>query len=131
MGDPVMGNTAPMDSRATRASKEWVQDILNAIARARIADKRMRLAKSLADDAGFGIAYEAILLNRIVIAEAVRQLPTQVRDQAPAIPWDELAALRDVISHPDQRVIPETVNRPFEEDLGATESALRRLMMTL
>ena len=131
MGDPAMGNTERMDSGATRTSTEWLQDILNAIARARIADKRMRLAKSLADDVGFGIAYEAILFNRIIIAEAVHRLPAQVRDQAPAIPWDELAALRDVIGQPDQRVIPAGVDGPFEEDLGALESPIRRLMTQL
>jgi uncharacterized protein with HEPN domain len=58
----------------TRTVDERLNDILEAISHARIADKRLRLADSLGDEAGVQIAFESILHNLFVIGEAVKAL---------------------------------------------------------
>ena len=42
---------------------------------------------------------DAILLNLYVIGEAVKKLPTDLRERYPDIAWREIAGLRDVIAH--------------------------------
>lgn len=112
----------------TRSTQERLQDILDAIARARAADKRMRLGESLGDEVGVQIAFQAILHNLFVIGEAVKAMPADVLDREPATPWNEIAAMRDVIGHRYHRVVPAIIHRTVESDLGPLESAVRRLM---
>ncbi|MFM9134735.1 MAG: DUF86 domain-containing protein [bacterium] len=112
----------------SRSVHERLQDILHAINRARIADKRMRLAQSLADDVGLQIAFEAILHNLFVIGEAVKSLPPEMLAEDPELPWNEIAAMRDVIGHRYHRIVPDIVHRTVEEDLVPLEAAVRRLL---
>ena len=50
----------------TRNVNERLGDILEGIARARVADQRMRLAETQGDETGVQIAFEAILHNPFV-----------------------------------------------------------------
>jgi uncharacterized protein with HEPN domain len=104
-----------------------MQDILDAIARARLADRRMRLAESLVDEAGVQIAFQAILYNRIVIGEAVKAIPAEILERDPDTPWAEFAAMPGVLSPNFFRIEPESVHRAVEEDLGPLDLAVRRL----
>jgi uncharacterized protein with HEPN domain len=54
------------------------------------------------DKAGFRSderTYDAVLRNREVIGEAVKNLPEDARNRAPAIEWKKIAGLRDIIAH--------------------------------
>jgi uncharacterized protein with HEPN domain len=111
----------------TRSVDERLDDILAAIARARVADKRLRLAESLGDDTGLQLAFQAILYNQSVIGEAVSALPAEILEQDPQTPWSEIAAMRDVVGQPYHRIISATIHRTVEVDLGSLEIAVRRL----
>ena len=41
--------------------------------------------------------YEAVLFNLLIIGEAVKNLPDEIRQTAPQIEWRKIAGLRDVI----------------------------------
>jgi uncharacterized protein with HEPN domain len=41
----------------------------------------------------------AVVRNLEVIGEAVKNVPTEVRDRHPAIPWQRIAGLRDILIH--------------------------------
>ena len=103
------------------------QDILDAIARVWVADRRMRLGESLGDDVGVQVAVQAILHNLVVISEAVEAIPAEILGQAPQTPWTDIAAMRDVVGGPYQRVDPATLRRAVDDDLGPLELAVRRL----
>jgi uncharacterized protein with HEPN domain len=104
-----------------------MNDSLDAIARARVADKRLRLAESLGDEVGVQIAFQAILHNLFVIGEAVKAIPAEILERDPATPWSEIAALRDVIGHHYHRIVPDIIHRTVEADLGPLDAAVRRL----
>lgn len=70
----------------TRTAEECFTDILTAISRARVADRRLRLADSLGDEEGVQIAYDAFLLNLHVIGEAVTALPPTILERDPSTP---------------------------------------------
>jgi uncharacterized protein with HEPN domain len=105
-----------------------LQDILDAIARARVADKRMRLGESLGDDVGVQIAYQAILHNLTVIVEAASAVPAEIVERDSETPWGEFAAMGDVLGRNYQRIDSAEVHRTVEEDLGELEKAVHRLI---
>lgn len=111
----------------TRSTEDRLNDILTAIRRARVADKRLQLGESLGDEAGMQIAFDAILHNLFIIGEAVKALPPTVLDQAPEMPWSEIASMRDVIGHHYHRIVPAIIHRTVEADLGPLEDAVKRL----
>ena len=55
----------------------------------------------LARDAVFAdsMRFEAILFNLHVIGEAVKQLPLELKEEYPQVPWREVAGLRDIVAH--------------------------------
>ena len=115
----------------SRTPSERLQDILDAIARARVADDRMAKAESTGDDEGIQVAFEAILHNLFVVGEAVKAIPSSILESAPETPWSDIAALRDVIGHHYHRIVPEIIHRTVQVDLGPLESTSRRLLESL
>ncbi len=105
-----------------------VQAILAAIARARVADKRMRLGESLGDDVGVQIAHQAILHNLTVIVEAAQALPPEVLQRDSATPWGEFAAMGDALGRNYYVIDTDEVHRTVEVDLRELERAVDRLI---
>jgi uncharacterized protein with HEPN domain len=107
--------------------EERMGRILDAIARAKVADRRLRLAQSLVDDIGVQLAYQAILHNLDVIAEAVQSIPAEILERDPGTPWGEIVALPDAIGHGYLRIAPEAIHRMVETQLVPLDVAVRRL----
>jgi uncharacterized protein with HEPN domain len=104
-----------------------VDDILDAIAQIRVADKRMRLGESLGDDVGVQMAYQAILYNLFVIAGAIRAIPNEILSRDPLTPWSEFVSLPDSIGPGYQATVPTVVHQTIQDKLGPLEIAVRRL----
>ncbi len=41
----------------------------------------------------------AVVRNLEVIGEAIKNVPSEVRDQHPQVPWERIAGLRDILIH--------------------------------
>lgn len=112
----------------TRTSHERLNDVLEAIKRARLADGRMRIAEAADDEVGVQVAFEAILHNLFVIGEAVKAIPAELLEKDPDTPWSDIAAMRDVIGHHYHRVVPAIIHRTVDDDLGPLEASIRQLI---
>ncbi|MBC8044191.1 MAG: DUF86 domain-containing protein [Rhizobacter sp.] len=44
-------------------------------------------------------AFDAVMMNFIVIGESAKKIPQSVRDKSPEILWREMAGLRDLTAH--------------------------------
>jgi uncharacterized protein with HEPN domain len=55
----------------------------------------MNFEQFVADDRTF----DAVVRNLQIIGEAVKNVPTDVRDSNPEIEWRKIAGLRDVLAH--------------------------------
>lgn len=55
--------------------------------------------RSSAEFAADGRTQDAVIRNLEVIGEAVKKLPDDIRQRAPAVEWRKIAGLRDILIH--------------------------------
>ena len=63
--------------------------------------KILTYADGLTRDSFFdqGIAYDAIVRHIFIIGEATKQIPREIKEQFPDMPWRSMARMRDVLAH--------------------------------
>lgn len=71
---------------------------------------------------------DAIIRKLEVIGEAVKQLSDETRLQQPAIPWRQIAGMRDHLTHAYFGVDLGLVWRVIERDLAALDVAVTALL---
>jgi uncharacterized protein with HEPN domain len=105
----------------TRSSDDRVDDILDAIARAR------RYAPSLdsRDEQTAAMAYDAVLRTFAVIGEAAKALPATFKEAHVEVPWASIAGLRNIVVHEYFRIDSSVIRDVLDVHLGVLESALR------
>jgi uncharacterized protein with HEPN domain len=99
---------------------QHVLDALERIQRYTVDGREAFLASSLVSD--------AVVRNLEVVGEAVKQLPPEVRDLAPEVPWRRIAGMRDVLIHEYFGVDLEVVWRVVEVELPLLRDAVRRVL---
>ncbi len=45
------------------------------------------------------LTFDAVVFNLQIIDEAVKNIPSEIRDRYPQIEWRKIAGLRDIIAH--------------------------------
>lgn len=99
-------------------SRDWslrLEDIETA------CDKIIRHSHGLTQDEVFAdeLRLDGILLNLHVIGEAVKHLPTDLRERHPDVPWRRIAGMRDFVAHlyfaVDLDIVWDTVTRDVPE----------------
>lgn len=65
-----------------------------------------------------GLVYDAVRVRLIEIGEAVKGIDRSLSDEAPAVPWKEIARMRDHLAHryfdTDHAIVQDVV----DNDLG-------------
>ncbi|WP_394555075.1 DUF86 domain-containing protein [Agromyces sp. MMS24-JH15] len=57
------------------------------------------IAEYAAADDERGLVFDAMRIRLVEIGEAVKDLDPATRELAPGIPWDEIARMRDLLTH--------------------------------
>lgn len=78
-----------------RDYRVYLEDVLGAISKIRRYTLGMSRESFAADDE----TINAVVRNREVIGEAVKQLPPNLRALHPGIEWQKIAGLRDILIH--------------------------------
>ncbi len=73
----------------------YLEDIAASSAKIQRYTLNMTFEGFVADDR----TYDAVVRNLQIIGEAVKQVPSDVRAQYPAIEWRKIAGLRDILAH--------------------------------
>lgn len=107
--------------------RDWrdrVQDILDAIAEIQIFTHGMDFDSFSAD----AKTLKAVELNLIVIGEAANQIPGDIEEAHPHIPWSLMRAMRNRLVHVyfsvDERLLWDTI----QNDLPVLFSSLQSLL---
>jgi uncharacterized protein with HEPN domain len=74
---------------------------------------------------------DAVVRNLEIIGEAARQIPSEVRERYPEVPWRRVIGLRNVVVHEYFAVDVEIVWTVVRRSLPELKEALRRMMAEL
>ena len=75
-----------------------------------------------------GLVYDAVRVRLIEIGEAVKGIDPDLLDEAPGVPWKEIARMRDHLAHryfdTDHAIVQDVV----DNDLGQLADAVQSLI---
>jgi uncharacterized protein with HEPN domain len=74
---------------------------------------------------------DALLWNFTVLGEAAAQLPTELKDEHPGVPWSQPARLRNRIVHGYWSIDLEILHTTAQEQLPGFAADLRRVLVAL
>ena len=107
----------------TRSFSQRVEEILVCINRIKINEQYLSEAEAIGNSELFDMAFDAILMNLLVIGENVKASFDQFTQDYPSIPWASIAKLRDRIAHHyhhvDSREIQAAIDEPLQQLLNA------------
>jgi uncharacterized protein with HEPN domain len=72
--------------------------------------------------------HDALLFQFVVVGEAVKHLSEETRALAPEVPWRDVAALRDLITHEYFRISIERILQIVDRDLPVLQEVVARLL---
>lgn len=100
----------------TRDISVFIDDVFAAIDKIEKYVSGIKNKKELRDD---NKAYDAVMMNFIVIGEAVKNIYEEVREHRPDIEWKEIMAMRNILVHEywgiDESVVWNTVTKDLPE----------------
>ena len=107
--------------------RDWtlrVQDILEAIEKIQLYT-RDATQESLRVDAR---TVDAVVRNLTVIGEATRHVPSEIQQRYPAIPWDDMRDMRNVVVHEYFRISYPILWRTIQSNLPPLVEQLNELL---
>jgi uncharacterized protein with HEPN domain len=107
-----------------RNVKLYLEDIDNAISSITAYSRDM----SFTVFSGDRKTREAVILNFIILGEAIKKLPPAIIAEYPDIPWKEFAGMRDRLVHDYFQVDAEIVWETIRQDLPLLSTAIKDLL---
>ncbi|GAB4504910.1 MAG: DUF86 domain-containing protein [Anaerolineales bacterium] len=107
--------------------RDWrdrVRDILEAIAEIQKFTRGMDFESFKEDE----VVVRAVEMNFIIIGEAASQIPEEVEDKYPAIPWSLMRAMRNRIVHVYFKIDEKLMWNTIQNDLPPLISKLEKLL---
>ncbi len=108
-------------------SREWkirITDILQAIKEILELTEGMTAAQFSQDTR----TVKAVLYNFAVIGEAACHVPVEVREAWPAVPWQEMGDMRNVVIHEYFGVDPEILWETIRQELSPLTPQLEEIL---
>lgn len=107
--------------------KDWrvrIEDMLEALQRIREYCRGLTADGFAADNR----TIDAVVRNLEIIGEAARQMPSQVTQQHPDIPWSRMADMRNILIHEYHSVDSGIIWNTVTHDLPPLAPPLRALL---
>jgi uncharacterized protein with HEPN domain len=82
-------------------------------------------------DLSDGLVFDAVRIRLLEIGEAVKALPAEMLDSQPAIPWTQIARMRDHLAHRYFDTNHAILQATVDNDLPELERAVQTLAETL
>ena len=107
-----------------RDYKLYLDDMLEAATRIEKYTKGFSLEKLKKDN----LTIDGVVRNLEIIGEAVKNIPSNIKDKCPAIEWKKIAGLRDILAHEYYGIDLEILWDIIENKLPALKKELARLI---
>jgi uncharacterized protein with HEPN domain len=110
-----------------RGAKLYLADIENSL------EKIEKYTSGLSFE-GFvanGQAIDAVVRNFEVIDEAVRNIPEEIKEAYPEIPWEKMIGMRNKVIHEYFSVDEEIVWQTIHEDLPGFRNQIAKILIAM
>jgi uncharacterized protein with HEPN domain len=78
-----------------------------------------------------GLIFDAVRIRLLEIGEAVKALPAELLDTQPAIPWSQIARMRDHLAHRYFDTAHAILQATVDDDLPELEHAIQSMAASL
>jgi uncharacterized protein with HEPN domain len=78
-----------------------------------------------------GLVFDAVRIRLLEIGEAVKALPAELLDTQPAIPWSQIARMRDHLAHRYFDTAHVILQATVDDDLPELERAIQAMAASL
>ena len=99
----------------SRNLRLYLSDILTSISKIKRYTAGMSYEQLIADE----LTFDAVVHNLQIIGEAVKNIPSEIRDRYPQVEWRKMAGLRDVIAHAyftiDDQIVWDIVQNKLDD----------------
>lgn len=99
----------------SRNLRLYLSDILTSISKIKRYTAGMSYEQLITDE----LSFDAVVHNLQIIGEAVKNIPSEIRDRYPQVEWRKMAGLRDVIAHAyftiDDQIVWDIVQNKLDD----------------
>ncbi len=74
------------------------------------------------------VIMDAVCRNLQILGEAARRLDPEFQIAHPEVPWKSMIALRNIVTHSYDELIPEVIREIVERDIPPLLTAVRKLL---
>jgi uncharacterized protein with HEPN domain len=93
--------------------------------------RRDSLAPAARHSLSDGLVFDAVRIRLLEIGEAVKALPAELLDTQPAIPWSQIARMRDHLAHRYFDTAHAILQATVDDDLPELERAIQSMAASL
>lgn len=107
-----------------RNYKMFIEDILESIEKIESYIKGLNYEKFTSK----GMTVDAVIRNLEIIGEASRNIPDEMRERNPEIPWKKMVGLRNIATHAYFGVDLEIIWEIITKNLPETKNQIRKTL---
>ena len=107
-----------------RDVKLYLTDIDDAISAIRSYTNGMTYEQLLSDRK----TREAVILNFVVVGEAIKKIPPHIIERYPDVPWKEFAGMRDKMVHGYFSISATILWETIQQDLSPLATVVQKLL---